>query len=469
MILGWFSPFQCHMINDISEVDDYVPKITYPSYLLHTIHHLEHLKLAFDERVDVVFEMHSSSNRKLATTRDSQHPLLLPYLKMINIYGCDGIEEVISSRDDENEENNTSTSSYQNTTFFPSLDNLTLKELLCLKSIDDVRSRRDKISSNTNNTINDQFQGVEVIGACGSLCQYPRKIFIENCDTLSSLIQWYAVGQMKKLEELEIRYCSTMVESKTPKFKYIQTSLGKHSPECGLNFRGTISEYLTASPTSSVISEGLPCSFHNLIEIDIEDTYVGTTIIPSNAMLQLKKLQQIHLKSCFEVKEVFGVALEGANNSGFNESQNIVKIPNLIQVGLSNVHGLKYLWKNNRWMALEFPNLTNVSIYSCVSLEYVFTCSMIGSLVQLKDLHISHCKNMEVIVKEEEEEESDAKVNQIMLPRLKSLKLYDLPSLNGFCLDTWKKALSFPALDTLQITSCHRITAFTSGQLATLS
>ncbi|KAM0055006.1 putative leucine-rich repeat domain superfamily [Helianthus debilis subsp. tardiflorus] len=512
-------------------------------------------------------------------------PLMAKYLsnlKSVDIYRCDGMEEVISRRGDEITTSTTSASSYQDTTFFPHLDTLYLERLQCLKSVDDggMTCRSNKLSSNM---IHDEFQSGQVIGACWSLCQNPRKISIKECDALSSLIPWYAVGQMKRLQELEISSCERLMEvfesessvdeggarvvggpplkivqlsnlkkvyigecdllsyiftfstleslkqlqelmvkkckamkvivkeeketsskrvvfprletleledlpklkgfflgmndfqwpsldhvlindcpelkmftsgrSTTPKLKYIETSCGKYSPECGLNFHETIGQ--TTFPASSE-----PCSFNSLIEINLLWRNVGKTVVPSNALLQLEKLQQITIQLCDGLEEVFEVgALEETNNS-----QTVVEIPNLRQVQLANVGDLKYLWKSNPWMVLEFPNLTTLSIDSCVNLEHVFTCSMVNSLVQLQDLHISYCNNIEVVVKEEEEK-CDPKVNDIRLPHLKSLTLQHLRNLKGFCLG--KEAFSLPALDTFAIYECPSITFFTKGHVST--
>ncbi|KAJ0693242.1 putative leucine-rich repeat domain superfamily [Helianthus annuus] len=638
-------------INVMSEVDDNIPDVTYPSYLMHTYHHLQRLDLSGDERVgEVVFEMDSPSSRQLATI---QPPLLLLYLQSISLFElhkmshvwmcnwnkflirhhpplqfpfqnlthisldscynikylfsplmakylsnlksvhisrCNGLEEVISRRDDEN---TTSASSYQDTAYFPHLDTLELQYLPCLKSVDDGgrTCRRDKLSSNM---FHDEFQSGQVIGACWSLCQYPKTISIWSCEALSSLIPWYAVGQMKRLQELEIHYSSrkrevfesesssnnvdeggarvvggpplknvglpqlsnlkkvsiagcdllsyiftfstleslkqlkelivsrcnaiqvivkeeketsskgvvfprleileledlpklkgfflgmnhfrwpslvivkinecpelmmfTSGQSTTPKLKYIETSFGKYSPECGFNFHETISQTTFLASSEPTISKGVPCSFHNLIEINIDWSNVGKTIVPCNALLQLEKLQQITIYECAGLEEVFEVgALEGTN-----KSQTLVQIPNLRQVKLANVGDLKYLWKSNQWMVLEFPNLITLSIDKCNRLEHVFTCSMVNSLVQLQDLSIGRCKNMEVIVKVEEEK-CDAKVNE--LPCLKSLKLGELPSFKGFCLG--KEAFSLPKLKTLQIKECRAITVFTKGHVST--
>ncbi|KAI3670222.1 hypothetical protein L1987_88040 [Smallanthus sonchifolius] len=69
----------------------------------------------------------------------------------------------------------------------------------------------------------------------------------------------------------------------------------------------------------------------------------------------------------------------------------------------------------------------------------------------------------EVIVKEDEE--FDGKVNEIILPRLKSFKLNSLQSLKGFCLG--KKVFSWPSLDALEIRDCSAVTVFTNGYLST--
>ncbi|KAL8248399.1 hypothetical protein R6Q59_005267 [Mikania micrantha] len=135
-------------------------------------------------------------------------PLMVKYLsnlKSVIIYECDGIEEIISSRDDDaNEEENfaSSTSSHQISTtslFFPQLNILELEYLPCLRSLDDACD-----------TIHDQSQvsGEVLIHAFwSSLCQCPRRILLFRCDAISVLIPWYIVGQMERLEELGIWNC----------------------------------------------------------------------------------------------------------------------------------------------------------------------------------------------------------------------------------------------------------------------
>ncbi|KAL8228637.1 hypothetical protein R6Q59_000560 [Mikania micrantha] len=80
--------------------------------------------------------------------------------------------------------------------------------------------------------------------------------------------------------------------------------------------------------------------------------------------------------------------------------------------------------------------------------------SMVGGLLQLQDLQVTYCKNMEVIVKIEEEDE--VKEEMELFPCLKSLKLIGLGSLKGFC--SGKVNFSWPLLHTLEVPACPEIT-----------
>ncbi|KAI7744909.1 hypothetical protein M8C21_016649 [Ambrosia artemisiifolia] len=388
-----------------SEVEDYnIPDVT---YLLHTCHHLTDLQLS-DERVDqVVFECESINNvneggaplRNITVVVVPQ----LSNLKSLSIIKCDRLPHIFTFS--------------------------TLETLHHLKELKVNRCKTMQVIVKQEN------------GTSSDCVALPRLETLE-LDDLPNLkgfflgmndFRWSSLTYVL-IEDCPELMMFTSGQSTTPKLKYIQTRFGKYSSECGLNFHGTISQ--TTFPASDpTISKGMPFSFHNLIEINIKRKDVGTTIIPSHALRQLQKFQQIHLFDCKRVKEVFEVvASEGTNGSGFNASQTAVQIPNLTQVELQSLDHLKYLWKSNEWM--------------------------------LQDLKIKNCINIEVIVKEEErEEECDGKMNEIMLPRLNSLKLNGLPRLKGFCLG--KEAFSLPLLETLEIKSCSALTVFTNGHMST--
>ncbi|KAL7615304.1 hypothetical protein Lser_V15G04811 [Lactuca serriola] len=165
-----------------------------------------------------------------------------------------------------------------------------------------------------------------------------------------------------------------------------------------------------------------------------------------------------------KIEEVFEVA-EGTNEDVDIETQSVVAFQKLKEVTLGRLNNLKHMWKSNRWIVLNFPNLTKVSIESCKLLGHVFSSCMVGSLLQLQELQISKCESMDVIVKQVEDSENRPTITEVVFPCLKSITLSKLPNLMGFCLG--KEAFEWPSLDTLEIKICPKITVFTNGQSTT--
>ncbi|KAL4586182.1 hypothetical protein LXL04_010814 [Taraxacum kok-saghyz] len=306
-----------------------------------SFNHLEALDVYGCKDVEVMFEIGSSSNSKdLTTTGHNHQPLLLPYLKDLNlgnmermshvwkcnwnrlvipqnqsqssfhnlttirlsncniikylfsplmgkllsnlknvsIRECAAIEEVVSNGHDEMD---TSISTHTNTSFFPCLEKLLLDGLPLLKSIDGG-------TTVTTTSIHDQFKCSKVGVASWFLCQYSKQIEIENCPSLSRVFPSYVVGQLNKLEELIISKCESMVE-------------------------------------------------------------------------------------LFEI--------EGVNNAG-DDTCTTITIPSSANM-------------------IQLPNLTRLYIDNCEVLEYVFTSSILASLKQLNELTVARCKALQVIVKED--------------------------------------------------------------------
>ncbi|MFS8006190.1 hypothetical protein Hanom_Chr14g01246321 [Helianthus anomalus] len=514
---------------------------------------------------------------------------LLLNLKKIDIGWCEGMEEVVSNRDDKDEE---MTTTYTTTTFFPHLHSLSFNGLRNLKRFGGGVGAK----SSTGFTTHDQFKSSHVTTIVPwSLCQYSRDILIDDCNSLMEVFEtmWVnnnsgggitstsidegqsdthntslviprpeninyvprlvnlkklvikscnllkhvftfsTLGSLKQLEELMINKCKAMEvivkkeneeqrnvvdfprlksleledlpnlngfflgmndfkwpllekvmirncpkmtvftsgQSTAKKLEYMHTSLGKHSLECGLNFHVTRNFH--------------QWSFHNLIELHMEGKSDVKYVIPFNELLHLKKLVRIKVAGCRDLEEVFQVeeameeglglellfreeevAMKGIN-SDLVKSETVVEIPNLMHVELQNLLSLKYISRSNHHgILLKFSNLTTLSIHNCYSLEHVFASSMVGSLQQLQDLHISDCPKMKVIIKvEEEEEESECDVTVKEIECLKSMRLERLNALEGFCLG--EDNFSLPSLETLEIKECPKITIFSKGHVAT--
>ncbi|KAL7612628.1 hypothetical protein Lser_V15G04854 [Lactuca serriola] len=463
----------CQFAREINIQNCHALSSVIPCYAAGQMQKLQVLTVKYCDGLKEVFETQlgrsSNKNNKSGAgdegiPRVNNNVIMLPNLKILEIRNCGGLEHIFTFSAIES---------------LRQLEQLTVRYCFGMKVI--VKKEEEDALFN--------LPSKEVV-------VFPRLKSIElvGLRELEGFFLGMNEFQLPSLDKLIINKCPKMMVfaaggSTAPQLNYIHTKLGRRAldQEFSLNFHQTPFPSLHSATSCSATSEGITCSFHNMIELYVGWNFVVKKIIPSSELLQLQKLEKIHVEYSDKVEEVFETALEAAgrngnsgSGSGFDESSQIttttlVNLPNLTQLELDNLWRLRYIWKSNQWTAFEFPNLTTVTIKDCERLEHVFTSSMVGSLLQLQELRIWDCSQMkEVIVKdadvsveEDKEKESDGKTNKeiLVLPRLKSLKLKCLPCLKGFSLG--KEDFSFPLLDTLEIYKCPAITTFTKGNSAT--
>ena len=206
-----------------------------------------------------------------------------------------------------------------------------------------------------------------------------------------------------------------------------------------------------------------PWSFSNLVELDGHHCHPlsnYSTIFPLNEPQNFGK--HVATQDIEEADEVFEI-VEGTNDELIETPFDDVRLISK-KKQVSNMDGpTSCIWKSNWWTTSTLSNLTKVSIACWGLLEHVFSYGMVGSLVQLQELHLFGCDNVKVIV--EQLEDSETKVNEVSFPRLRSLSLCYLDSLEGFCLGS--EAVQWPSLSTLAIKNCPRIIVFTKGKSTT--
>ncbi|XP_017233830.1 disease resistance protein At4g27190 [Daucus carota subsp. sativus] len=76
-----------------------------------------------------------------------------------------------------------------------------------------------------------------------------------------------------------------------------------------------------------------------------------------------------------------------------------------------------------------FSKLVSLKITNCSAMEYLFCSSVAKCLLQLQELRLKDCPGMEAIVMDEGTSDADI----INFPKLKLLKLHDVPRLKSFC------------------------------------
>ncbi|KAK4837718.1 hypothetical protein QYF36_007920 [Acer negundo] len=107
--------------------------------------------------------------------------------------------------------------------------------------------------------------------------------------------------------------------------------------------------------------------------------------------------------------------------------------------------------------------LGKLIVEECNGLNFLFSYSMVKSLVQLRELVIRNCKSMERIINIEESAEEERIINMIF-PKLSWLHLKGLPKLTGFGSGN---SIEFPSLEALGILDCPRLKMFFPGSTCT--
>ncbi|XP_042754957.1 uncharacterized protein LOC111888739 [Lactuca sativa] len=435
------------------------------------LHKLEELIISRCESMMEVFEsegvnkdgVHSTNvgdddtcTTTMTLPRSANMTLLqLPNLTVLKIYGCKLLEHIFTSY---------------------ALEGLKqLKEF----TVEECRTMRVIVKEDGEHT------------KASKVISFPRlkSLTLANLPNVNGFFLGMNEFRWPSLEKVKMYGCPQLMiltsgHSVAPKLTHIHTGVGKHSLACGLNFHlSNATDKHTLSSTPNMIKPLLyswcfpnttnlvqfPWSFSNLVEVDAQsdDKFLRSRIsFTCNELLNLKNLEKLHMVGVNEmitlVEEVFEV-VERKNADENLETQSVVVFEKLKNVILENLFNLSHIWKTNRWIVLSFPNLTTVSVTACPLLGHVFTCCMVGSLLQLQELHISDCEKMDVIVKQVEG--SEARLAKVVFPCLKSITLHNLPNVKGFCLG--KEDFLWPSLDTLEIKDCPKVTVFTCGQSTT--
>ncbi|XP_062081091.1 probable disease resistance protein At4g27220 [Humulus lupulus] len=121
---------------------------------------------------------------------------------------------------------------------------------------------------------------------------------------------------------------------------------------------------------------------------------------------------------------------------------------------------------------IAFPNVTSyihnlkeLQVTTCNNLKYLLSSAMTRCLVQLKDLTISGCKMIEVVIVPEESVGSKGIIlENLLLPKLKFLELLHLPNVIQFCEGD---CIECPSLSHLIIKECPKLKVFISNSMTT--
>ena len=140
-----------------------------------------------------------------------------------------------------------------------------------------------------------------------------------------------------------------------------------------------------------------------------------------------------------------------------------VILPSLEELNLRDLRNMKKLWADHNQGMSCCQNLTKLHVSSCHRMKYLFSYSMVNSLLQLQHLEISYCWLMEGVVNTTGWSERDE--GHIHFPKLHSLRLEGLPELTSFANTGHIHSdlvVEFPSLLNLEIGNCSNMLRFIS-------
>ncbi|XP_075637695.1 putative disease resistance protein At4g27220 [Castanea sativa] len=171
-------------------------------------------------------------------------------------------------------------------------------------------------------------------------------------------------------------------------------------------------------------------------------------LFSSNTILWAPNLENLELGRADSLEVVFDLEGPKANT----DHQRIAVLAQLKTLELKNLSQLRYVWKNVPLGIQGFQKLTSIKVSKCYPLRYLFPTSIAKLLVQLQSIEINECYAIENIVQRDGEEEA---TDNILFPRVSSLRLRDLPNMMSFCIEAYSSEWS--SIKEIYLVDCGKL------------
>ncbi|CAN6696058.1 unnamed protein product [Malus baccata var. baccata] len=114
-----------------------------------------------------------------------------------------------------------------------------------------------------------------------------------------------------------------------------------------------------------------------------------------------------------------------------------------------------HLWKNIPSGFQGFQNLRYLEMIRCFDLEYVFLHLIAKKLLNLQEVKISKCPDIETIIRITEENEEEATNDMILFPKLNTFRLEGLSSLTSLCAEGF--TFLWSSTKNMLVKKCHKL------------
>ncbi|XP_024030761.1 disease resistance protein At4g27190 [Morus notabilis] len=266
-----------------------------------------------------------------------------------------------------------------------------------------------------------------------------EKLIYSDCEDLN-MLEEYKHGQFSGLESLVVEQCQEVCNlmcvtnngspgDSAPVFESLQELRIFH-----MDFLEKI-----------CVGELPTGSFERLKYLEVQQCNgLINSLLPPNLITRLGNLEKLIL-NVNSVEEVFGF-------EGLEQGQGY--LGRLQEIRLENLYELANVYRGPERFA-DFRNLKFLMVIRCKKLRNLFSVSIPGSLVQLEDLWVEECDLMEEVIRSELEI-----TLEVVIPRLKTLFLKNLPMLSSFY--TGNASLKCPSLEHLCVQECQNFRTLAS-------
>ncbi|KAK8633002.1 hypothetical protein V6N13_013856 [Hibiscus sabdariffa] len=209
--------------------------------------------------------------------------------------------------------------------------------------------------------------------------------------------------------------------------------------------------------------------FPNLKLVRLEEYPKQVTVLPPYS---LSNLQTLDIWGCSFKEMIF------QSEEGGEEKPASLLLSQITQLRLHSLREMMHLWKEKEGFpnlrilhvsgcpklkanlvpsSVSFRNLVTLTVQRCDGIIKLITHSTAKSLVQLKQMRIESCENVEEIIQGGDDDDDG-----ISFPQLNCLELVLLPKLESFC-SSDKYTFGFPSLETLVVSDCPKMKMFSQG------
>nr|TKS06892.1 putative disease resistance gene NBS-LRR family protein [Populus alba] len=251
-----------------------------------------------------------------------------------------------------------------------------------------------------------------------------RIIAVEHCNKLTNLFSFFVARGLSQLQRIKIAFCMKMEEV-----------VAEESDELG--DQNEVVDVIQFTQLYSLSLQYLPhlMNFYSKVKpCSLSRTQPKPSITEARSE---EIISEDELRTPTQL---------------FNEK---ILFPNLEDLNLYAIN-IDKLWNDQHpSISVSIQNLQRLVVNQCGSLKYLFPCSLVNILVQLKHLSITNCMSVEEIIaigglKEEE-------TTSTVFPKLEFMELSDLPKLRRFCIGS---SIECPLLKRMRIYACPEFKTF---------